>query len=116
MMLQVFRYPLALSILLLGWTAAALAQTNSPVCAQEAREQARRLLDFHVGGDDRIAIQPEVVEKAPLRNPANKDQTFQVLEVRGTIYKAEYRMRLIYYHLDQDCILMGQEILEQANL
>ena len=94
-----------------------IAQADrSPRCANDALEQARRLLDFHVGGDDRIAIQPAVVEKAPLRNPANKDQTFQVLEVRGTIYKAEYRMRLIYYHLDQDCILMGQEILEQANL
>lgn len=94
-----------------------IAQADSPPrCAKDALEQAKRLLDFHVGGDDRIAIQPEVVEKAPLRNPANKDQTFQVLEVRGTIYKAEYRMRLIYYRLDQDCILMGQEILEQANL
>lgn len=94
-----------------------IAQADSPPhCAKDALEQARRLLDFHVGGDDRIAIQPAVVEKAPLRNPANKDQTFQVLEVRGTIYKAEYRMRLIYYHLDQDCILMGQEILEQASL
>jgi len=115
-MIASVRWPLALSILMLGWTAGALAQTSQPVCAQEAREQAQRLLDFHVGGDDRIFIEPEVVEKAPLRNPANPKQQFQVLEVRGMILKGQYRMRLIYYRLEDSCVLMGQEILEHASL
>ena len=75
-MIQFVRWPPALSILMLGGMANALAQTDSPVCAQEAREQAQRLLDFHVGGDDRIFIDPEVFEKAPLRNPANPKQSF----------------------------------------
>lgn len=109
-------WPPALSILMLGGTGSALAQTDSPVCAQEAREQAQRLLDFHVGGDDRIFIEPEVVEKAPLRNPANPKQSFQVLEVRGMILKGQYRMRLIYYRFEDSCVLMGQEILEYASL
>ena len=114
--IQSHRGRLVLSTLMLGWTALVQAQSHPPVCAPEAREQARRLLDFHVGGDDRIFIEPEVVEQAPLRNPANPKQSFQVLEVRGTILKGQYRMRLIYYRFEDACVLMGQEILEYASL
>jgi hypothetical protein len=38
-----------------------------------------------------------------------------VLEVWGYIYKAEYRMRFIYAQGAGQCVLMGQEILENAN-
>ena len=48
-------------------------------------------------------------------NPANPRQKFQVLEVQGTIYKGQYRMRLIYFRSGSGCLLMGQEILEYAN-
>ncbi len=106
----------ALLALLLGLGGLGTAQASPPRCASAALEQAQRLLVFHFGEDDRIAIDPEVVAKAPLRNPANKDQTFQVLEVWGTIYKGQYRMRLIYYPLGQECVLMGQEILEYSRV
>jgi hypothetical protein len=91
-----------------------IAHANSPKCSSNAVAQAKKLLDFHVGGDDRITIDPNVKELPPLRNPANPRQKFQVLEVQGAIYKAQYRMRLIYFRSGAECILMGQEVLEYA--
>lgn len=88
----------------------------APQCASEAVARARKLLTFHFGEDDRIRISPDVKEMAPIRNPANKKQQFKVLEVWGSIYKGDYRMRLIYYVSGNDCTLMGQEILEYASL
>jgi hypothetical protein len=38
-----------------------------------------------------------------------------VLEVWGHIYKADYRMRLIYGQIKGSCALMGQEILEASD-
>ncbi|WP_198084791.1 hypothetical protein [Variovorax sp. E3] len=96
--------------------AAGTASAAPPQCAPEAVVQAKKLLVFHFGEDDRIQIEPEVKVLAPLRNPANKKQQFQVLEVWGSIYKGNYRMRLIYYPMDKSCVLMGQEVLELANL
>jgi hypothetical protein len=113
-MTQYSRSVLLALLLGIGWLG--IVQASPPRCAKDALEQAQRLLVFHVGEDDRIEIDPEVVEKASLRNPANKDQTFQVLEVWGTIYKGQYRMRLIYYPLGQECVLMGQEVLEYSSL
>ena len=40
---------------------------------------------------------------------------FDVLEVRGYIYKAEYRMRFIYAQIPDSCVLMGQEIIEASD-
>ena len=53
---------------------------------------------------------------APMHNPANKQQLFDVLEVWGYIAKGQYRMRLIYARLPGECVLMGQEIVEYADL
>lgn len=111
------RYPVsALLALILGLSSLGSAHAEQPLCARDALEQAKRLLEFHFGEDERIVIDPKVVAQAPLRNPANKAQSFQVLEVWGMIHKGKYRMHLIYYQLDQDCVLMGQEILEYASL
>jgi hypothetical protein len=87
-----------------------------PQCASSALTQAKKLLNFHSDGDDRIEISPEVKELPAILNPANKKQKFQVLEVWGNIYKGSYRMRLIYYPMGNNCVLMGQEVLEIANL
>lgn len=87
-----------------------------PQCSKQAIEQAGKLLAFHFGEDDRIAIDHAVNELPSIRNPANSEQQFQVLEVWGHIYKGKYRMRLLYYPLDNSCLLMGQEILEFADL
>lgn len=85
-------------------------------CAPAAVAQAERLLRFHFGDDERIEIDKAVKTLAPIRNPANKKQLFDVLEVWGNIYKGQYRMRLIYARVHGDCLLMGQEILEHASL
>ncbi len=51
-----------------------------------------------------------------MRNPRNKSQTFDILEVWGFIYKGEYRMHFIYAQIPGACLLMGQEIIEFASL
>ena len=85
-------------------------------CASAATEQAQKLLVFHLGPDGRIQIDKSVRALAPIRNPANAAQRLDVLEVWGHVYKGQYRMRLIYAQLPNECVLMGQEILEYAGL
>jgi hypothetical protein len=85
-------------------------------CSAAASEQAQKLLVFHFGQDNRIEIDKAVKTLAPIRNPANRAQRLDVLEVWGHIYKGEYRMRFIYAQSAKECLLMGQEILEYASL
>ncbi|MBP8788494.1 MAG: hypothetical protein WBO88_10780 [Candidatus Dechloromonas phosphoritropha] len=85
-------------------------------CASAATEQAAKLLAFHFGPDDRIEVDKSVMELAPIRNPANRKQLLDVLQVWGHIYKGQYRMRFIYARMSGECLLMGQEILEYADL
>jgi hypothetical protein len=85
-------------------------------CATAAREQAQKLLVFHFGTDKRIEIDTAVKALVPIRNPANRLQRLDVLEVWGHIYKGQYRMRFIYARIPTECVLMGQEILEYASL
>ena len=100
----------------------AMAEAQSPAaapphrCSTAAIEQAQKLLTFHFGPDGRIEIDKSVTVLAPIRNPANRVQRFDVLEVWGHIYKGDYRMRLIYARLPNECVLMGQEVLEHASL
>ena len=94
----------------------AFAQPAVHRCAAAAVEQAGKLLTFHFGPDARIDLDKTVRVLAPLKNPANPKQVFEVLEIGGSIYKGRYRMRLIYAQLPGDCVLMGQEILELATL
>ncbi|MGZ5029350.1 MAG: hypothetical protein ACXWAT_03785 [Methylobacter sp.] len=51
----------------------------------------------------------------PINNPAGKGK-FDVLEVYDHIYKGTYRMRFIYAQIENQCLLIGQEILELTNL
>ena len=93
------------------------ASAQSPHhCSAAASEQAQKLLVFHFGSDTRIEIDRTVKVLAPIRNPANRAQRLDVLEVWGHIYKGEYRMRFIYAQSPKDCVLIGQEILEFASL
>ena len=85
-------------------------------CAADAIERAPKLLELHFGVDDRMSIDEEVKVVAPIKNPANKEQQFDVLELWGHIYKGRYRMHFIYAQIEGDCVLMGQEILEFADL
>jgi hypothetical protein len=85
-------------------------------CAGAAIEQAAKLLAFHYGPDDRIEVDRSAKELTPLRNPANRKQLFDVLQVWGHIYKGQYRMRFVYARVPGECLLMGQEVLEYADL
>ena len=85
-------------------------------CASAASEQAQKLLAFHFGPDGRIEIDKSVRVLAPIRNPANRAQRLDVLEVWGHIYKGQYRMRFIYARSPNECVLIGQEVLEYASL
>ena len=110
-----FGAAIALGLVMAALAPPALAQPPHH-CAGAAGEQARKLLAFHFGPDDRIEIDKLVKVLAPIRNPANRAQRFDVLEVWGHIYKGDYRMRFIYARLPGDCTLVGQEILEFASL
>jgi hypothetical protein len=102
---------------LLPWSAAAAIRPSSDLCAAQAIEQAKKLLAFHSGNDDRAEVSGRATPLPSIANPANPKQRFDVLEVLGYIYKGEYRMRFEYFRLrDGGCVLMGQEILEHANL
>jgi len=84
-------------------------------CAGDATERAHKLLALHVGeNDDRISIDENVEQKPSLRNPGGGGR-LDVLEVWGYIYKARYRMRFLYFPIDGNCVLMGQEIIEYAD-
>jgi hypothetical protein len=85
-------------------------------CARHALKQAKKLLEFHFGGsDDRMEIEQVAKPVHPVKNPAGKDK-YDVLEVWAWIYKGRYRMHFIYGNAGNECVLMGQEILEYANL
>lgn len=103
-------------VLLALWARPALAAGPLP-CQAEAVAQAHKLLAFHSNNDDRAHVDENSVRQLPsIVNPANKKQRFLVLETWGHIYKGHYRMRLIYYSMQKECVLMGQEILALANL
>lgn len=105
------------ALLALGLLTFSIAgNASAPKCSEHAIAQAAKLLAFHFGEDDRIEISSVVDELPSIRNPVNKTQRFQVLQVGGLIYRTEYRMRFLYYHLDNSCLLMGQEILSLADI
>lgn len=85
-------------------------------CAAAALAQADKLLAFHSDSDDRAVVDTNVKQLLPLTNPTNTSQKLAVFEVMGHVYKGEYRIRLIYYPVGRECVLIGQEILELANL
>lgn len=85
-------------------------------CSSTAAEQAKKLLEFHFGPDQRIEIDKSVKKLASIRNPANRKQLLDVLEVWGYIHKGQYRMRFTYARLPGECVLIGQEIIEYADL
>ncbi|MBY0410180.1 MAG: hypothetical protein K2Q97_08660 [Burkholderiaceae bacterium] len=52
-----------------------------------------------------------------MKSPANSKQMFKVLEVEAFVSPhGRYRMRFIFYSRPMGCLLMGQEIIELANL
>ncbi len=84
-------------------------------CGDSALVQAEKLLTFHFGHDDRVFIDPEVIPLPDIKNPVSKDN-YDVLEVWGYIYKGRYRMTFTYAQGVSGCLLMGQSILEYADV
>jgi hypothetical protein len=104
---------LALVLLLLS-TGVAAAQTHS--CAKDAIDKAMPLLKLHFDQGAKLenaGIDEKVKVLSPIKALAGNGR-FDVLEVWGHIYKADYRMRFIYAQ-GKGCTLMGQEILEASN-
>ncbi|MEP6881817.1 MAG: hypothetical protein ABI866_07485 [Dokdonella sp.] len=85
-------------------------------CEADALAQAEKLLAFHADNDDRAEVASNAKALPSVVNPVNKKQRFLVLEVMGYVYKGNYRMRFLYYPIDGDCVLMGEEILELSSL
>lgn len=79
-------------------------------------KRAKALLIFHTGAEETASVEDKVRVLAPLRNPVNRRQFFDVLEVHGHVYRANYQMRLIYAQIPGSCVLIGQEILERSSL
>lgn len=106
---------LLLIAVLCSWTAQA---KQAHLCEADALEHAKALLTLHVGEDDRMDIDSDVDVLPSIKNPANPKQKFDVLQVHATIYKGQYRMRFIYYLMPESrqCLLMGQEVLELADI
>lgn len=85
------------------------------VCAKTAAVDALKLLKFHREADDRATVDEDGVKSLGKIKALRGKGRFDVLEVQGSIYKADYRMRMIYAVIGGDCVLMGQEVLEASD-
>ncbi|WP_414148709.1 hypothetical protein ACMGGR_09255 [Erwinia sp. BNK-24-b] len=105
----------ALSLILAAFNSWGAAEKSSLTCKDSALKDAKKLLSFYRDNDDRIMIDDKVTPLPRIKNPQGGTQKFDVLETWGGIYKGKYRMRFTYY-VDGDCTLMGEEILEYADM
>ncbi|HET7716421.1 MAG TPA: hypothetical protein VFK86_12425 [Bauldia sp.] len=84
-------------------------------CDEDARARAVPLLRLHFDDPQAdVGVGEEIKELAPVKALQGSGK-FDVLEVWGYIYKAEYRMRFIYAQIPDTCVLMGQEIIEASD-
>ncbi|RRZ95774.1 hypothetical protein [Erwinia sp. 198] len=105
----------ALSLILATFNSWGAIEKSSLTCQDSALKDAKKLLSFYRDNDGGISIDKKVTPLAKIKNPQGGAQKFDVLETWGYIYKGKYRMRFMYYP-DVDCTLMGEEILEYADL
>ena len=95
------------------------AQAQVHPCAGDAVARAVPLLRLHFGVGPDEKIENFAIDKAvkvlPPAKPLKGHGRFDVLEVQGHVYRADYRMRFIYAQIKDSCLLMGQEILEAGN-
>jgi hypothetical protein len=101
-------------VVLLATTTPAAASAHP--CAAHAQERAEALLQLHYAdGDHPEAVSAGVDQRvrvlAPVRALRGRG-LLDVLELRGHVYRAEFRIRMIYARIPGSCALMGQEVLE----
>jgi hypothetical protein len=86
-------------------------------CSDQALNQAMKILIFHTNtGDEFIKeIDSSSIKYKTIKNPLNPKQIFQVIEIRGSMEKMEYRIQLTYFPVGGLCVLVGEEILQIAN-
>lgn len=92
----------------------ALAQ-GQHACAADAAKKGLALLRLHSDADDRASTDERSVRKIATVKALRGKGAFDVLEVEGSVYKASYRLRMIYAQMPGSCLLMGQEILERSD-
>jgi hypothetical protein len=109
------RLRVILIALLLAASTAPLEAKPVHHCAANAVKQAEKLLKFHMNNDDRAAVDADSVKLIGTVAALAGKGRFDVLEVEGSVYKGDYRMRMIYAQLAGDCVLMGQEIFERSD-
>lgn len=95
--------------------AATPASAQAHRCANDAKAKALKLLKFASDGDDRASVDGASVKSIGTIKTLSGDKRYDVLQVDGAIYKATYRMRLIYMQLPGDCALIGQEIIQYGD-
>src|SRR5215831_2096581 len=105
---------IAAFLLCVATVAAARAEPHA--CAVDAIAKVDQLLRFHgeVQSGQPASVDQNVKVLPPIKALKGNGH-FDVLEVWGHIYKADYRMRLIYAQIKGSCALMGQEILEGSD-
>jgi hypothetical protein len=103
---------------------ATMAQAKPNFCAGEVKASAAKLVALHYEMDQDMALSmmdDQVTELPSLRSP-DKKRRYTVLETNAYPGKmGSLRVRMIYAILGnsnpkQDCILMGQEILDMSSL
>lgn len=109
------KYATALLVLAFAGVADGSRADTVP-CAGQALAQAPELLRFHHGEAVPVHVDETVRSRPRIRNPGNRAQKLDVVEVTGNIYRASYRMRFLFFVDAGQCVLVGQEILEHANL
>ena len=114
------RYAMAAAASLTAVALAAPAEAAAHRCTADAKVRAEQLLRLHYAdGESPASIQNVGVgDKARVLAPVKALKgagSFDVLELGGYVYRAEYRIRLIYARIPDACLLMGQEIIERSD-
>jgi hypothetical protein len=88
---------------------------NHP-CAGDAAAKAEALLRLHneLVKDGPVAVDPAVRLLPPVKALKGNGH-FDVLELWGHVYKADFRLRFLYAQIKGSCALMGEEILEASD-
>jgi hypothetical protein len=93
---------------------------SNHTCSSDAIARAKELLVFYrhpdeTGFSGQWSVD-ETARKVGTVAAITGKRRYDVLQVWGNVYKGRYRMRLIYAIIGGECVLMGEEIFEDAIL